>query len=162
MGPVLYSTNPWFAHDVSVRYCGGRHFVWCCEYFDTSKAPAGSAAALVAPSSTPKVIFEQLRLEVLGEERHSTRIQNYRKTFKRLARTWHSDGAISDEQRDDILATLRQTSWKIWRPLLFVIPAAPIVAAKRLIEVNASARAGHGPELQIRDLMPNEFDIIEF
>lgn len=162
MGTVLYSTNPWFATDVATKYCGGRHFVWCCEYYDPAKAPSGSAARLVAPSSTPKVIYEQLREDVLGEDKHSSRIKGYRKTFGRLARDWHSKGAITDEQRDDILATLKPGSWKIWRPLLFVIPRAPIEAAGRLITVPATARAAHGPELQIRDLMPDEFDIIEF
>lgn len=161
-GPVLYSTNPWFATDIATKYFGGRHFVWCCEYFDVSKSPALSATALIAPSSTPKVIYDQLRADVEQEEHHSARLKGYRKTFSRLAKIWHSTGSITDIQRDDILGTLKRPSWKIWRPLLFVIPREPIEAAKRLLSVAPKDRASHGPELQILDLMPHEFDIIEF
>lgn len=162
MKPILYSTNPWFSHDVATRYLGGRHFIWCCEYFDISKAPAGSAAAHVPPSSTPKVIYDQLQLDVDAEDRHSNRIAGYRKTFARLARSWYSSGVVSDAQKDEIIAAARQPSWKIWRPLLYVIPVAPIAAGGRLLEIKADLRAAHGPELQIIDLMPHEFDILEF
>ena len=33
-GPVLYSTNPWFATEIASKYRGGNYFAWVSEYFD--------------------------------------------------------------------------------------------------------------------------------
>lgn len=159
-GPVLYSTNPWYAHEISKKYRGGRHFVWCSEYYDPKTAPAGSAASLIAPSSSPKGIFDALWGDCEREERHSALIGGYRKKLRRLATEWLTDRSISQEQRAEIVATVKSTSWLIWRPLLYVIPRTPIEAAGRLISVPHRVRAGNGPELQITDLMSDEFDII--
>jgi hypothetical protein len=56
----LYSTNPWFAIDVATKYRKGIFFAWVCEYFDSSTAPARSAGAIIAPSSNPRKIYEDL------------------------------------------------------------------------------------------------------
>lgn len=159
-GPVLYSTNPWYAREISIKYRGNKHYVWCSEYYDPVTAPAGSAASLIAPSSSPKGIFDALWGDCEREERHSALIKSYRKTFRRLANEWLTDGSIIQEQRDEIVATVNSTSWLIWRPLLYVIPRTPIEAAGRLISVPHRVRAGNGPELQITGLMSDEFDII--
>jgi hypothetical protein len=160
-GPILYSTNPWLATDISDRYRGGVYFVWCCECFDTEKAPPGSPAAAIAPSSNPRGIYDQLRRDWKGEDWHSALLRGYRKIFKRLANDWFSTSEITLAQRDEILANLRPGSWRIWRPVLYVIPRAPIEAAKRLEPVKRRDRAGYGPELRIVDLRRTEFDIIE-
>ena len=68
-GPVFYSTNPWFATEVANKYRGGVHFAWVCECFDSSKAAAGSAAALIAPSSNPKRIYDTLYEDCKNEDR---------------------------------------------------------------------------------------------
>jgi hypothetical protein len=52
--------------------------------------------------------------------------------------------------------------WKIWRPLLYVIPRAPIEAAGRLQLVPIGRRATYGLEYRIVDLMPEEFDILRW
>lgn len=158
-GPILYSTNPWFATDIALRYRGGSHFAWVCECFDSKKAPAGSAAALIAPSSNPWRIYNQLREDCDNEDKHSSLIQGYKKTFSRLAKGWFGDGTLNKDQYDEIIATVKGLSWNIWRPVLYVIPRAGIES--RLRSVSISARAGYGPELQIADLQPHEFDIIE-
>lgn len=54
-GPVYYSTNPWFSIDIAEKYRGGRYFAWICEYFDSDSAPSGSAGAMIAPSSNPRL-----------------------------------------------------------------------------------------------------------
>jgi len=162
-GQLLYSTNPWFATDISMRYRGGVHFAWVCEYFDSSKAPSGSAASKIAPSSNPWRIYDRLSEECDQEENHSELIKGYKRTFKRLARTWLSDASITEEQHDEIIASVRSPSWKIWKPVLYVIPRAPIEATPgRLISVKRPDRASYGPELQIADLKRDEFDIIEW
>jgi hypothetical protein len=161
LSPVLYSANPWLATDIAMRYRGGKHFAWCCEHYDIAKAPSGSAAALIAPSSNPREIYEMLQRAVVREDEHSSLLRSYRKTFKRLALTWHANNEINEAQRDEIFAALKPGSWRIWRPVLYVIPRAPIENAGRLIEVPRTDRAGYGPELQIQALMRHEFDIIE-
>lgn len=158
-GPVLYSTNPWFATDIAERYRDGVYFAWVCECYDASTALAGSTAALIAPSSNPRRIYRLLSEECAGEEGHSPTIKGHKKTFTRLAKEWLADGSLTKDQYDEILASIRAPSWRIWRPVLYVIPRAPV--AHRLVEVRRPGRAGFGPELQIPDLRRDEFDIIE-
>lgn len=160
-GPVLYSANPWVAHEISMRYLDGKHFVWCSEYYDPSTAPPGSAQSAIAPSSSPKGIYDALHGDCYREDRHSSLIKRYKGTFCRLAKNWLADSLITAEQHNEIVSTVRSPSWRIWRPVLYVIPKAPIEAADRLKSVANKHRAAYGPELQIVDLMQQEFDIIE-
>ena len=160
-GPVLYSANPWFATDVARKYRGDVYFAWVCECFDAVAAPPGSAAALIAPTSNPRRIYRNLHEECRAQEEHSLEIQRYKKTFTRLAKTWFADGSITQDQRDEIIASVRARTWRIWRPVLYVIPRAPIEAAGRLRSVPRQNRAGYGPEQQVVDLRSDEFDIIE-
>jgi hypothetical protein len=157
----LYSTNPWFSTDVAIRYRGGLHFAWVCECFDSRSAAAGSAAALIAPSSNPCRIYRNLYEEYKGQEEHSPMIRDYRKTFVRLAREWLADGSLTKDQHDEIVAAVRAKTWTIWRPVLYVIPRNPIEIAGRLVMVPRRDRAGYGSEMQIKDLQPHEFDVIE-
>jgi hypothetical protein len=160
-GPILYSTNPWYATEIADRYRSGIYFAWVSECIDYAQAPTGSAQALVAPSSTPLRIYLRLDADCEAEDSHSELIKNYRKTFARLARAWLGDGSITQDQYDEIMANTRSNSWKIWRPRLYVIPREPIEAAGRLMPVRRGNRAAYGPELQIVDLRRVEFDIIE-
>jgi len=160
-GPILYSANPWFASHVSSQYRAGVHFAWVCECYDAMGAPPGSAAAMIAPSSSPRRIYETLRDACAREEGHSDLIRGYRRKFKSLAKEWWTRGEITDEQRDEITSSVRTPSWLMWRPVLYVIPRDPIERAGRLHHVPRRDRAAFGAELQIRDLMPNEFDILE-
>jgi hypothetical protein len=160
-GPVLYSVNPWFAIDVADKYRGGMYFAWVCECFDSAKAPAGSAASMIAPSSNPRRIYEHLWEEYHAQEEHSKIIRDHKKTFTRLGKQWLAAGEIAKDQYDEIVASVKAPSWKIWKPVLYVIPREPIVAARRLVAVTRSDRAGYGPEHQIVDLQRHEFDIVE-
>jgi hypothetical protein len=160
-GPILYSANPWFATDVAHRYRGGIHFAWVCECFDVKAAASGTAAAMIAPTSSPQRIYRNLSEECKGQDEHSAGIRHYKKTFRQLAKAWLAKGEITRDQHDEIVASVNARTWRIWRPVLYVIPRAPIEAARRLLLVTRSNRAGHGPEQQILDLRPEEFDIIE-
>ena len=134
--------------------------MWCSEYFDSSGAPAGSPGSAIAPSSNPYGIFKTLRSDCEHEDKHSLLIKRYKKTFSRLADKWLADGTITAVQRNEIIAVVKSGSWKIWRPIMYIIPKDPILSAGRLISVPYGARAAYGPEMQILDLMPHEFDII--
>ncbi len=116
---VLYSTNPWFAVDIATRYRKGVHFAWVCEYFDARMAPPGSAAAMIAPSSNPCRIYRNLLEDSIEDDGHSSLIKGYRKTFSRLAKEWLSDGSLTKEQYDEIVASVRKGTRKIWRPVLY-------------------------------------------
>lgn len=160
-GPVLYSANPWFATDVTHKYRRGIHFAWVCECFDIEATPKGSAEAMIAPTSSPRRIYRNLYEECKAEDEHSPAIKHYKKTFKRLAKAWLAKEEITRDQHDEIVASVNAHTWRIWRPVLYVIPRAPLEAAGRLLSVRRSDRAGYGPELQVTDLRPEEFDIIE-
>lgn len=159
--PILYSTNPWIAHDIAMKYRGGVHFVWCSEYFDPSTAPDRSAASCIAPSSSPKSIYDSLYNDHYREDTHSSLINGYKKTFSRLAKGWLADKEITKEEHDEILAVIRSKSWRIWRPVLYVIPSEKLISENRVKSVQRRERAGYGPEMQIQDLLRKEFDIIE-
>jgi hypothetical protein len=160
-GPVLYSANPWFSTDIAARYRGGVTFAWVCEYYDARKAPAGSAAALIAPSSNPWRIHRDLAEDYRRFDQHSALIRGYRKTFARLAKGWLGTGDLTMDQYSEITAAIRGKAWNIWRPVLYVIPRAPIETSGRLLSVPYTLRAAYGPELQIVDLRREEFDWIE-
>jgi hypothetical protein len=156
---VLFSTNPWFAVDVTTRYRGGVFFAWVSEYFDSRKEPPGTAASMVAASANPCQIYRNLREAVFPPDDHSLLIKGYKRKFTRLARDWLSDGSLSREHHDEIVAEIRGKTWTIWRPVLYVISRQLVEA--RLISVPRPDRAGHGPELQIKDLQAHEFKWIE-
>ena len=159
-GPILYSANPWFAHDVTQKYRKGVYFAWVSEFFDPATAAAGTAIAAVAPSSNPRHIYESLFQDVHAEDRHSALLKSYKRTFRALAANWETDGSITKEQREEIVSMVNAPTWRIWRPVLYVI-ARDKIDPKRIHTVSHKLRAGHGPELQIRDLAANEFDLIE-
>jgi hypothetical protein len=159
-GPILYSANPWLAHDFSMKYRSGTHFAWCSEYYDPTSEPSVSAAAAIAPSSSPRGIFEILKGDCDREDRHSSLIKGYRKTFKRLAARWLADGSIDLAAHNEIVAVVKSSSWKIWRPVLYVVPRALIESTGRLIAVPHDVRAAYGAEFQIANLARHEFDIL--
>jgi hypothetical protein len=160
-GPILYSTNPFFSIDVARRYRGERFYAWCSEVFSEGQQAGNAPSSMVAASSDPMTIYEQLHRAVSSEDRNDKRIQGYKKTFRRLASAWLDGGEITQEQHDEIKAACNQTRWRMRRPLLYVIPRAPVEAAGRLQLVPVNRRAGPGNEFIIPDLAPPEFDIIE-
>lgn len=117
---------------------------------------------MVAPSSSPCGLANTLLIESNSEDRHSFHRRRYRKTFKRLAALWAADGSITSDQADDIRAMVDQSSYRIWRPFVYIIPRQPIEDAGRLEIVPVRDRAGHGPEYKIKDLKLNEFDMMEW
>lgn len=160
-GTAYYSANPWFATEIAKRYLGGKHFAWVSDFFDTEReAPAGSSGHLIAPSSNPRKIYADLLHECRAQEEHSRIIRDHRKTFERLGKAWLANNTITKPQYDEIVASVRAKSWRIWQPVLYVIPRANIAAA-RVIEVKRNDRAGYGPERQIVDLQLTEFDVID-
>jgi hypothetical protein len=135
--------------------------VWCSETYNPRRAQPGTSASMIAPSSSPKGIFDNLSCDCDNEDVHSALIKGCRKTYKRLANSWLSDGSINKEQRDEIITTIQSPSWNIWKPVLFLIPRTSIITPTRIRAVAAGQRAAYGPEFQIQDLDASEFEIIE-
>jgi hypothetical protein len=158
---ILYSTNPFFSVEIAGRYRSGSFYAWCSEMFSAGQQAGHAPRSAVAASSDPMTIDDQLHRAVHSEDRHDSRIKGYKRTFKGLARTWLDTAVITQNQHDEILALCKQNSWQIWRPLLYVIPRAPIEAAGRLQLVPVGRRAGPGDEFIVADLASDEFDIIE-
>jgi hypothetical protein len=146
-----------------MSYRGGAHVVWASEYFDPLAAGSSSSHGLAGGrSASPRDIFDELSRDCQSEERHSSHIQRYRRKFRSLAKAWFVANEIDNLQRDEILSLLRD-GWNIWRPLLYVIPRAPIEATGRLILVPPGGRAViPNPEYRIEHLMPYEFDILRW
>lgn len=147
----LYSTNPMYSHELACKYLNCRHLVWCSEEYN----PIG------APSSSPKRIYDSLYEECDHEDTHSSLIRGYKRTIRRLAMSWYSTGTINEDQKDEILATVNSQSWRIWRPILYIIYKPNIINAGRLIRVPAPDRAAHRDEWKIEDLDSSEFEIFE-
>jgi hypothetical protein len=158
---LLYSTNPWITYEIVQKYRGGKFYVWCSEYYDPRTAALASSAAMIAPSSSPKGIFDTLANDCHHEDSHSFLIQQYKKTFRRLAKTWYSKGEIDKTQMQEIIATINSKSWNIWRPVLFLIPKANIIPSSRIMQVEAKSRAAYGQEFKILELDKSEFEMIE-
>jgi hypothetical protein len=157
--PFLYSTNPWFALEVSRRYRNGETYAWCSEYFSSADQAIGTAASLIAASSDPKTIYEQLAHAIDTDDAHDARIRGYKSTFRKLAANWLVEGSISQSSCDEIKASCRSQSFRIWRPVLYIIPRYRVEA--RLQEVPLRKRAGQGMEYILPSLDLGEIDVIE-
>ncbi len=110
-------------------------------------------------SSDPATIYRQLYNAVKTVDRGDVKIASQKKVLKALATKWHSDGILSADQRDEILAMVSGSEIVDWRPLIFVIPYDPV--AKRVRSVGRKNRASHDPEYIVPDLFEDEFYIIE-
>lgn len=149
-GLLLYSTNPWFAHEISQNYLGGNHVIWCSDSFEGSKAP----------SSSPEGILTRLSEDIYGRDEHSPFIDRYEKSFKALAKKLCLEETISEKQRNEILSEIKAKKREIWRPVVYLIPRHKI-PEERLELVERKKRASDDLEYRIKDLHTNEFDIIE-
>ena len=159
--PVLYSVNSYIKFRFNEQYAGGVHWVWCSEAFDARKSSSYSSTASLAPSSNPADIYRALKADVSRRDKHSALIKEKRESLINLVVRWHRNKVIDESQQVDALATIDLADFEEFRPLLYVIPRAPL--GSRLITVSASERAAAlGSEYQIHDLRKDEFDVIEF
>ncbi|WP_131800122.1 hypothetical protein [Methylobacterium indicum] len=159
--PILYSTNPYFAIEVAKRYRKNTFHAWVSDVFSSNQQSGHAPSSGIAASSDPMTIYHQLFKAVDTEDSHDTKIKSYKRTFSRLADIWHDDGSISKEDRDEIKGQCKIQTYKMWRPLLYVIPRSTIIPSERLTLVPPSKRAGSGREYIISDLKDHEFNIIE-
>jgi hypothetical protein len=156
---LLYSTNVFLKLLIQEKYMHDVHYVWCSENFDSATLPPHSGASLVPPSSNPADIFRVLKRDVERHDQHSAKINEQKVSLTDRAIDWEKNGSISTADRDEIIYMVNNAAWDHWRPLIYIIPRAPVQT--RLAVVPMSRRAGFGNEYTIADLARAEFDIIE-
>jgi hypothetical protein len=156
---VIYSVNVFLKQYLMERFRGDRHYVWCSDSFDPSANPRFSSRSLVPPSSSPADLYRALAADVKRGDLHSPKINEQRASFMRLAVEWEKDGTIGANDKDEIVYWAEKADMQYWRPLIYVIPTAPILS--RIQEVPVGKRAGLGMEYIVPDLRREEFDLLE-
>lgn len=156
--PVLYSANTWLAYQISKRFYGNIHWVWCSPHFDArSVLPRDSGP----PSSTPGDIYRELREATSRGDRHNARIAANKVGLLKGVVCKREAGVISEEQAKEIVSAIGATEIIDFRPLMYVIPMTAEVAAI-LTEAPIGARAHPLSIEYIIENLPSEFfDIIE-
>jgi hypothetical protein len=144
-----------------MKYRAGIFYAWCSEHLDAAIAPGISSAHFIPDNSRPLWIYNHVRRAAHAEDQGNDKIKNYRKTFRSLARGWFSRHEITQAQHDEIIENVKIGSWRIWRPVIYVIPRAPIEATPgRLTLAPRASRGAYGEEFIISDLRHDEFDVI--
>ena len=144
-----------------MKYRGGFFYAWCSEHLDATIEPGISSAHFIPDNSRPLWIYNHVHRAAHGEDQGNAKIKNYRKTFRSLARNWFAKGEITQEQHDEIIANVRVGSWRIWRPVIYFIPRAPIESTPgRLKLAPRASRGAYGEEFIISDLRRDEFDVV--
>ena len=156
---LLYSVNPYLKYFIHQKYRGDIHFVWCSEYYDSRKVAGYSPASMIPPSSNPASLYERMKEAADREDEGDPKIILQKGALRALAVDWERDGQITTLEKEEIIVSIDEGHFKQWRPLLYLIPRAPVEA--RLITVTRASRASLGMEFQISDLKGSEFEIIE-
>ena len=156
---LLFSTNTFMKYHIQVLYRKDIHFVWCSERFDSNAMSRYSSAALVGPTSNPADIYRELKRDVNGKDKHSSKINSQRAALSSLAVDWESKGEITSDQKDEIIYMVSNADFDYWRPLLYVIPRQPVELRLNIVPI--AERAGFGVEYTISDLQNGEFEIVE-
>jgi hypothetical protein len=161
-GPVprlLWSTNTLLKNRIQQRFLGDKHYVWCSPTFEAAALGRYALGYGQPPTSDPCTIYRQLREAVIRRDEHDPKIQAQKGTLKALAVDLQLAGTLTEDARDEIVAMVNASQLADWRPLIYVIPYAPVAARAELVP--RPKRASHEPEYIIRDLEIAEFDIIE-
>lgn len=155
---ILYSTNTWLAYIISQTYYGGQHYVWCSPYFDTLSVP--SSEQTIPPSSLPGKLYKLLYDEVSSGEQHSDKIRKNKVGIRRGANYQEQAGVITKNQRLEIYAIVSRAQIIDFRPIIYVIPFAPV--RDIIVEVPVNERSHPlSKECRIERLPRSHFDIID-
>jgi hypothetical protein len=154
---LLYSTNTLLAYHINQTYYGELHYVWCSAFFGVANIP--SPYRPNPPSSSPQGIYETLLKAVENGDRHSEKIRLNRAGLRRGATFKHGQGDITNSQRLEILDKVRLAQIADFKPLLYVIPYAPVSGMLSTVPVRHRANP-LSEEYIIARLPSTSFDII--
>lgn len=155
---LLYSVNTWLAYNITTRYYGGVHYVWCSPVFSARNYPGFHATP--PPTSCPSDIYHSLAEEVRRRDGHSAKISDNRSGLIEGAQKKHSAGIITTIELREIEEIAAAADYADFRPLLYVIPFGGV--SHLLKEVPVSKRAHPLSQEYIIEELPTElFDAIE-
>jgi hypothetical protein len=154
----LWSTNTYLKYRIQEEF-RGLHYVWCSPTFEAAALPRYAVGAGQPASSDPATIYRQLHHAVKTNDNGDAKIISQKKVLKALAISWFRAGAITEAEKDEIVAMVKYATISDWRPLIFVIPYATMRARTRLVP--RAQRVTHEPEYIVSDLTVDEFHIVE-
>jgi hypothetical protein len=140
------------AFQINETYYGGTHFVYCSKRFEPQ-----SRLHPMPPSSTPKAIYWGLLKDLT--DAHSAKIAANRLGLKRGADAMLTRGVITAAERNNIYAAVDLLTNAEFRPVLYVIPAAPVRALLKSVPPGSAANP-LAAEYIIENLQTNQFDPI--
>jgi hypothetical protein len=155
---LLYSANTWLSYNLSIRYYGGVHYVWCSPIFSIKNHPGFHATP--PPTSCPSDIYHNLLEEVRRRDGHSAKIKDNRSGLSSGAQIQHSNGIITERELNEIEEIIAAADYSDFRPLLYLIPFGGV--SHLLKEVPVRNRAHPLSQEYIIEELPTElFDAIE-
>ncbi|MQA21056.1 hypothetical protein [Rugamonas rivuli] len=155
---IYYSCVTLIAYEISQWFYNEIHYVWCTPYFDPPSRlnPYNS----VPPSSNPRALYWSLMKDVEALDLHSSRINTVRAGIQRGAASRLHQGMIGASQYREILKLIRLAQPANFKPLMLVIPGAPVTAMLNAVTV-AQRASLFSEEYIIESLPRNLFDAIE-
>lgn len=151
MSFLYYSTQSSLAYLIASEFYDDTFYVYCAEVFDPPTNPG---------SSSPKNVYETLRLIVQRGDRRHPKVIDTRKALKRVARRKMNNGDITDEQYKAIKWAIDKAEARDFAPLIFLILRDTV--AHRTHRVPMQQRASlSSEEYIIPDLKPDEFEILQ-
>jgi hypothetical protein len=161
MALFYFSTSPYLKYFFNEKFYKNKHYVWCSEVFNSHDSAKISAAGHIPASSNPYDIYNELKNAVIKPDRHSSKIKELKTSMTAVALEKLKAGEISDKEKDEIIYSIGNADMEYWNPVLYIIPIDRI--SSRAITVPVEKRASiAGPEYIIPDLLPSEFEIIQF
>ena len=157
---IYYSTNTSIANYLAKSFYNGIHFVWCSPVFNPETLNSYDEFNKIPRISSPYHIYHNLHKEVVGNDLHSILIEKNKDGLHRGALHHLEIGTITNEEYARIIKMIDMSPITDYKPLLYIIPATPILAKIKRVEVEASANP-LSVEYQILNLTSDEFDIIE-
>lgn len=155
---LLYSVNTWLAHNISIRYYGGAHYVWCSPIFSFRNHSRYQATP--PPTSCPSDIYHRLAEEVRRRDSHSAKIVENRSGLIAGAQKKHSAGIITDSELREIKEIEAAADYADFRPLLYLIPFVGVSHLLREVPVPERAHP-LSQEFIIEELPTELFDVID-
>lgn len=147
----LYSVNTFLAYNINEHFYGGIHYVWCSPSYNQKGNP---------PSSNPKDIVYSLNQDLLGGDKHSSKIEQNRTGLLKGVNAKYNSGIINDEKKDELFYIITNAELIYFKPLIYIISKNDV--QNNLIKVSVEKKANFfSQEYLIEQLKSHQFDIIE-